>query len=161
MKSTRRQIITDQTVQGELLFRSILYWLFCLCTVFLSVMAWAMWSQPGVPFLEVAQQSLVVSAPVFVGAILLLPLILIDVLRVSNRFVGPIRQVRHVLKQLAHGEPSRRVYLRKDDFWQDLAHYTNIVAEDLEQSREPDLQQETDEHAEPMSTADAEPVKPR
>lgn len=135
-QSIRRQVITDQTVQGELLFRALIYWFLCLTTILLMVLGWSLWSGPPRTFVQVVQDTLVVSAPVVFGSVVLLPIVLIDVLRVSNRFVGPIRQVRYVLKQLSSGEKARRVYLRQGDFWQDLAHYTNMVAEDLEQSRE-------------------------
>lgn len=137
-RSIRRQVIADPTVQGELLFRALIYWFLCLTTVLLMVLGWSLWSGPPRSFVQVVQDTLVVSAPVVCGAVILLPVVLVDVLRVSNRFVGPIRQVRYVLKQLASGEPARRVYLRSGDFWQDLAHYTNIVAEDLERSRNED-----------------------
>ena len=73
---------------------------------------------------------------------MLLPLVLFDVLKVSNRFVGPIHQIRHTLRQLAAAEPARRVYLRRDDFWQELAHYTNVVADDLEDARHDEEQED-------------------
>jgi hypothetical protein len=51
------------------------------------------------------------------------------VLQVSSRFVGPIQQVRNVLRKAATGEPTPTVALRKDDFWQDLALYAiQVVA---------------------------------
>ena len=136
LNSRRRQIITDQSVQGELIFRAIVYWFFCLLVVELLVLGWAMFSGPSRPFPVVIRQSLSLSAPAVFGSVLLLPVVLIDVLKVSNRFVGPIQQVRHTLRQLAKGEPARRVYLRKGDFWQELAHHTNLIADQLEGATE-------------------------
>ena len=144
-KTRRTQIITDQTVQGELLFRAIVYWFFCLLVVELMVLGWALWTKPAQPFPATIRHSLAVSAPAIFGSVLLLPIVLIDVLRVSNRFVGPIQQVRLTMRQLASGEPARRVYLRRDDFWQELAHYTNLVADEMETAREEDLDEFEDE----------------
>lgn len=145
--SRRRQFIVDQTVQGELIFRAIVYWFFCLMVVEFLILGWSMMVGPARPFPVVLRQSLAMSAPAVFGSVLLLPLVLIDVLKVSNRFVGPIYQIRHTLRQLAAGEPARRVYLRRNDFWQELAHHTNVVADQLENATEDvaDLQHDEEE----------------
>jgi hypothetical protein len=136
--SRRNQIITDQTVQGELMFRAIVYWFFCLMVVELMVLGWSLWTGPSQPFTMTIRQCLAVSAPAIFGSVLLLPIVLVDVLRVSNRFVGPVQQIRHTMRQLAAGETARRVYLRRDDYWHELAQYTNIVADNLASTREQD-----------------------
>ena len=100
-QSRRRQILTDEIVQGELMFRAIVYWFFCLLVVELLVMGWSLWSGPARPLQMVIRESLVASAPAIFGSVMLLPLVLFDVLKVSNRFVGPIHQIRHTLRQLA------------------------------------------------------------
>ena len=125
--SRRNQLLTDEFVQGELLFRAITYWFFCLLVVSLLVVGWSMVSGPPRPFFVIIQDSLVHVGPAVLGSIVLLPLVLMDVLRVSSRFVGPIQRVRNVLRKAAAGEPTPTVALRKDDFWQDLALYANQV----------------------------------
>ena len=130
--SRRTQIINDQIVQGELMFRAIVYWFFCLLIIELLVLAWAMLTGPPQTLAALVRESLGVSAPAAFGMILLLPFILVDVLKVSNRFVGPIQSVRATMRQLSDGVPARRVYLRRDDFWHELAHYTNLVADKIE-----------------------------
>ena len=124
-RSRRNQVLTDETVQGELLFRAIVYWFFCLMVVSLLDLGWSMYSGPPRPLIVLIQESMASTAPAILGAVILLPLVLIDVLRVSNRFVGPVQQVRNTMRNLATGENARPVNLRKDDFWQDLAQYTN------------------------------------
>lgn len=141
--STRRQVITDPTVQGELLFRALIYWFLCLTTVLMLAAGWTMWTQPPAELTVVALRSLDRAAPVIAGAVLLLPLLLFDVLRISNKFVTPVHKARFVLEQLANGSSQQRVLLRKEDFWQDLAHSTNVLAEELEQLREPPADAET------------------
>ncbi len=127
----RRKIYTDEAVQGELMFRAIVYWFFCLMVVSMLVLAWSFLTGPPRPFPLLVRQSLVASAPAIFGSVILLPLVLIDVLKVSNRFVGPVQQVKDVIGQLAKGEPARRVYLRDNDFWQELANATNAVADEV------------------------------
>lgn len=130
--SRRNQIVTDQPVQGELLYRALVYWVFCMVVLEVSVIGWLHFNDPSATYLQLAQDSLKMNAPAFLCSIFLLPLVLYDLLRVSSRFAGPVQSVRLTLRQLAEGQPARRVYLRRDDFWQDLAHYANVVADRVE-----------------------------
>ena len=132
-RSRRNQVLTDETVQGELLFRAIVYWFFCLMVVSLLDLGWSMYSGPPRPLIVLIQESMASTAPAILGAVILLPLVPFDVLRVSNRFVGPVQQVRNTMRNLATGEKARPVNLRKDDFWQDLAQYTNELVARQEQ----------------------------
>ena len=131
-RSRRNQIVTDQPVQGELLFRAIIYWCFCMVMLEISVIGWLYMNEPSLPLSQLVWQSLEMNGPAFFCSIFLLPLILFDLLRVSSRFAGPVQSVRLTLRQLAEGKPARRVYLRRDDFWQDLAHFANVVADKVE-----------------------------
>ncbi len=65
--------------------------------------------------------------PAAVASILLLPIIIIDVIRVSNRFCGPMQRLRGAMRQLAAGEHVRPVHFRDNDFWQELAEEFNAV----------------------------------
>ncbi len=135
MSETRRkQVITDELVQGELLFRALVYWFCCLFVVVTLVFAWTMLFGSARTMVQVVRDTLAMSAPTILGAVLLLPIILADLLKVTNRFVGPIQQIRYTLRQLSVGVPARRIYLRRDDFWQELAHYTNTIADAVETS---------------------------
>lgn len=143
--SRRNQVVTDQPVQGELLFRALVYWLLCMLVLELLVAAGLLLNGPERTLVELIRESIAVSAPAILGSVFLLPFVLYDLLRVSNRFVGPINSVRFALRQLAEGKPARRVYLRRDDFWQELAHYTNVIAEKMESSQPGEDGGETDE----------------
>ncbi len=128
--SRRRQYMTDEAVQGELLFRAIIYWCFCLMSVSLLVLAWSMYSGPPRPFSIVVQESLIRCSPAILSSVIVLPIVLWDVLKVSNRFVGPVQQVRNGLRKMAEGQRVPPIELRKNDFWQELAFYFNKVAVD-------------------------------
>ena len=114
--SRRNQLLTDEVVQGELLFRAIIYWFFCLMVVAILVVGWSMVTGPPRPLSVIIQDSLVQTAPSFFGSIALLPIVLMDVLKVSSRFVGPIQRLRNVLRKAAAGEPTPPLVVRKDDF---------------------------------------------
>jgi hypothetical protein len=59
---------------------------------------------------------------------LMLPILILDVIRVSHRFVGPMHRLRRALEDLADGKNVPSVKFRKDDFWFDLAEDFNRAA---------------------------------
>jgi len=77
--------------------------------------------------------------PGLVASLVLLPVALMDVLRLSNRFVGPVGRLRKGLKDLASGNRTEPLLFRDDDFWRDMAGDFNEVAAKLAvaASREP------------------------
>jgi hypothetical protein len=81
--------------------------------------------------------------PVFFASALVLPLLLADVLRVSNRFAGPMYRLRNALRDLADGKAVTPVKFREGDFWCNMADEFNRVLErmkDLEPAKRTDEQ---------------------
>ena len=74
---------------------------------------------------------------VFMGVILLalFPAFMLDTIRFSNRFVGPIARLRRHLRQLGNGETDRCKF-RENDYWAEMAGEFNEVAEMVEKQRE-------------------------
>jgi len=66
------------------------------------------------------------------ASFVLLPIILLDLLKLSHRWVGPIFRLRNSLKSLSQGETILPVQFRQRDFWQDLAGDLNAVAAKLD-----------------------------
>lgn len=67
--------------------------------------------------------------------LLLAPIFAYDLLRLSNRFVGPIFRLRRELRRLSNGEPVTMIDFREGDFWHDTADSFNRVREELEMLR--------------------------
>lgn len=128
----RGNILIDRDVQGALMFRVSCYWLFCLLGISLMILCWTAISEPPRPFFELFRQLLGRYAPALVASLILLPLVMIDVTRVSHRFVGPVLRLRGALHQLAAGEHVRPIKFRDNDFWLELAEDFNRVAERAE-----------------------------
>ena len=59
--------------------------------------------------------------PVVIVSLLLLPLVIFDMIRFSNRFVGPLLRLRRSMRQLARGQRVEPLKFRSNDLWQDLA----------------------------------------
>jgi signal transduction histidine kinase len=83
--------------------------------------------------------------PALIASILLLPLIVVDIVRMSNRFVGPLVRLRRSMRQLAQGEHVEPITFRDDDFWKEFADEFNAVLARV-QGGDPDTTTEPDHH---------------
>ncbi len=134
-KHARKQNFVDTTVQGALLRRIIMHWVMYFIVAFLSiVLLQAMLSGPdGEPLM----QRVITEVKEFtlVGIILLciFPAFLLDTIRFSNRFVGPVGRLRRFLKQLGQDGNTERLSFRGGDFWAEMADEYNNVAQMVEE----------------------------
>ena len=69
------------------------------------------------------------------ASLAVLPIMLLDILRLSHRWVGPLFRLRASLHQLSLGEPIQPIRFRDGDYWQDLARDVNVVTEELMRHR--------------------------
>jgi len=66
--------------------------------------------------------------PAMLASLMILPAVLWDLTRMSNRFVGPVYRLRNSMRDLADGKPVDPVHFRTGDFWFDFAEDFNRVA---------------------------------
>ena len=126
MKSTRRRIImVDQEVQGALILRAALYWFYCLLSVSLMVLCWSIFHGPKRPFSAIASDLLINYAPALAASLILLPMVLVDVVRFSHLFVGPMYRLKWAMSSLAKGEKVEPITFREEDYWSEFASEFN------------------------------------
>ena len=130
----RRKLFVDPKIQGALVLRVVGYWFFFLvtmATVLVSIrlligaarlFSWDwdiadFWWWYG---------------PAAVASLSLLPLLVVDTIRMSNRFVGPLIRLRREMRHLAAGDAAKTIRFRPGDFWQDFAEEFNAVARRME-----------------------------
>jgi len=135
-KPLRKHLFVDPKVQGALATRAVLYWFLCLLTVTLMLLCWQMITGPARLFYTHLDTIWHYYGPALVASTILLPLVVIDVFRVSSRFVGPILRLRRSLRALGRGERVDTIEFRDGDFWQEFADEFNVVAERVEQLEE-------------------------
>ena len=126
----RKQLFVDRRVQGELMFRTATYWLYCLLTLTMLTICWQIYKAPQPEPFDVHLDAVKANfGPVALGSLLILPIVLVDVLRISNRFTGPMVRVRRLLRQLADGQDVPELTFRDGDFWTEFAGEFNAVAQ--------------------------------
>ena len=136
MAEKRRQIFVDSKVQGMLMTRSIAYWFFCLLTLTLMLFCWEVATGPARPFYDHLSALWRHYAPAAFASLLLLPIVLIDSVRMSNRFAGPMVRLRRGLSHLADGRRVEPIRLREGDAWQSLADEFNRLADRVQAAQQ-------------------------
>ena len=127
-KFVRKQIFVDPKVQGALVFRVIAYWTVCLLTISSMVLCWRMLTGPARLPLSHIDDMWFQLGPALIASFIILPLVIYDIVKISNRFTGPLLRLRRCMRALAAGEQVKPIHFREGDFWKDLAEEFNAVA---------------------------------
>lgn len=163
-KKMRKKRFVDPKVQGMLLRHAARYWFMALAVVGgVTVMGWVFIS-PGIGVLVQSRAhlgSLLSAMAVAVGvAVLLLPIALIDLIRVSSRFVGPMHRLRKSMQRAAAGERVDSIKFRDGDVWEEFADAFNALNERLQKLEDqvnPGRAQQSDE-TKPAAEREPAPV---
>ncbi len=155
-ENRRHRWFADPRLQCGLLARTILYWLYSVCTIFAVSLVWMVFARrPQTPAEWIGEVGLY-GGPVAVGLLLILPLALLDCLRFSRRFAGPMVRFRRALHDLANGDPVDPLELRAGDFWCDLSRDLNRVSQRMDELQAQRPQPSTPEREQPATSATAD-----
>ena len=133
-KALRKHLFVDPKVQGALVVRVVLYWFFCLLTITLMLLCWRIVTGPARMFYTHFDDMWFFYGPAAIASLVLLPLVAVDIVRLSNRFVGPMLRLRRSMRDLARGETVEPLEFRDGDYWQDFAREFNTIAARLKQA---------------------------
>jgi signal transduction histidine kinase len=124
----RKNTYVDADIQGGLVRRIFLHWVVFFAITMMSVIS--IKALLGDPTMTLSQRiSSEVRDFVVLGVIFLslFPAFMLDSIRFSNRFVGPIVRLRRHLMELANQGMTKDVKFRTNDFWQSVANEFNRV----------------------------------
>jgi len=137
-KYKRKKLFVDGTVQGALVLSVITYWFYCLVTVTFMMTCWTIFTARPSSSWDLVKQVWSHSGPACITSFLLLPLVIVDCIRTSNRFVGPLQRIRKGMRDLAAGEDVPFIAFRKGDFWCDLADDFNRLNDHIKKLQRAD-----------------------
>ncbi len=133
----RLRKFVDGPLQGALLLRVLLYASCCLTVVTVMILTWRIAvSGPARVFYTHFDDLWFQYGPVVIALLLLLPLIMIDVVRFSHRFVGPMLRMRAEMRALAEGKPVEPIRFRKNDYWHEAAEHFNLLLQRIHDQEE-------------------------
>jgi hypothetical protein len=139
LPTRRRRLFVDFKLQGALLVHTLIYWLYCLLSVSLIALCWIIFVQRPETSSQLFSTLWMNFGPALIGSLVLLPIVLMDCLRLSNRFAGPMVRIQSAMKQLADGETAAPVHLRDHDFWHEFSQNLNrVIADSAKQTESSD-----------------------
>jgi nitrogen fixation/metabolism regulation signal transduction histidine kinase len=131
----RKKTFVDPKVQGALVRRLVLHWLVFFSVAALVAFCLQVLTNPFKPIEEHAREVWWTHGPFLLVMFLMLPVFIVDTIKLSHRFAGPIYRLRHVIRAIARGEKYQPLKFREMDFWQDLAEDFNEMVERLKSER--------------------------
>lgn len=136
----RKQKFVDSSVQGALLRRIFVHWVvffFVAGASMLLMKTLIVDVNSDVGMIERMRNQLGELSLMALVLLSIFPAFMLDTVRFSNRFVGPIGRLRRHLRELGTDQKTERCAFRGNDFWSGMANEFNVVAELVEsQSKE-------------------------
>jgi hypothetical protein len=127
----RQQLLIDSNVQGPVLCRTALYSAACAVYFIVILIFTESMASPGRNFGEAIVHCFDEAVYWAPGLLLLLPLVAYDMLKLTNRFAGPIFSLRREMQRLAIGQSERRLSFRDGDYWTEMADEFNVLRDEL------------------------------
>lgn len=131
---TRKKLFIDPVVQGALLRRLLLHWLYAMLAGTMTLLLMQVFLN-GVdkPFSYHLRTLWTNYGLLFVVMTCLFPAFAYDSIRLSHRFAGPVYALRTALRTLAEGGKIPEVNFRRGDYWTELAADLNRLATRIQQ----------------------------
>lgn len=133
----RRTLLIDRPVQGELVRRVMVYWLLCMLVVTNMAVCWLVIPKNPTSLREFVGMTYNVLGPVLTTSVFVVPLIIIDIIRMSNRFAGPVSRLHREIQRIADGQAATPIQLRRRDHWQEVADDFNRMLDRIREDASP------------------------
>ena len=123
-------------MQGSLLRRFALYSLACAVYFIVILVFTESMSDPDEPLSGAIFRCLDESIYWAPGLMLLLPVVAYDLLKVTNRFAGPVFRLHREMRRLIDRESEYPLNFRDGDYWMEMAGTFNEIRDELHELRE-------------------------
>jgi len=132
----RQKFWIDRSVQGVLIGRIVLYWTVGLLYLGLGSACFQYYAHPDWTIAAHAWALFQQIWPWIPSLVLFMPLVIYDIIRLSNLFAGPIYRLRMHLDEVMENPECRPLTFREDDYWQDLVKPINYLQNEIISLRE-------------------------
>ena len=127
-QNRRRKFFVEPRMQGLLIFKVLLYWINGFLTIGLLIAVWNVFTDRPATSGELFANMWDSVGPALLASLFLLPLIVMDCIRWSNRYAGPMVRLHSALQELASGKDVAPLQFRKGDLWFEMAKELNKVS---------------------------------
>lgn len=123
----RRKKFIDPRVQGSLVRRLVFHWMLFMIVTALASFVLLVLSNPFQPLSFHFQNLTWSHGPLLLVMFFMMPVFVVDTIKLSHRFTGPIFALRRAMREVAQGQPPRQVQFRSNDFWHEVAEDYNAM----------------------------------
>jgi hypothetical protein len=123
----RTKKFIDPRVQGSLVRRLVFHWMLFMIVTATASFVLLVLSNPFQPLSFHIQNLSWTHGPLLLVMVFMLPVFVIDTIKLSHRFTGPIFALRRAMREVAQGQPPRQVHFRSNDFWHEVADDYNAM----------------------------------
>ncbi|MFG0255733.1 MAG: hypothetical protein ACF787_11670 [Rhodopirellula sp. JB053] len=124
----RSQTVIDREVQYGVVWKIAVHWLALFACNSIALVIWVgLFEQPDVSWKQTVGDSFRRFLPFFVITAALIPAFVLDTLKLTNRFAGPVSRLRTEINNAAEGRPVRRLKFRNNDYWREIADGFNAL----------------------------------
>jgi nitrogen fixation/metabolism regulation signal transduction histidine kinase len=127
----RKKTFVDPKVQGALVRRLVMHWCAFIAVAALVAFCLQVLSNPFTSIREHAQNVWWTHGPFLLVMVFMLPVFIVDTIKLSHRFAGPIYRMRQTIRSLAKGGAYTPMKFRDQDFWQGMAEDFNQMVQRL------------------------------
>jgi hypothetical protein len=135
---SRKKTFVDPKVQGALVRRLVLHWVSFIAVAGVVAFALQVLTNPFQSIEQHLQDMWWTHGPFLLVMFFMLPVFIVDTIKLSHRFAGPIYRLRNVIRGMAQGEPFKPLAFREMDFWQGLAEDFNEMVEKITSASDAD-----------------------
>ncbi len=129
-RNKRWRLFADVRLQGLMIVRMAIYWIFCQIALVGTILAMSSLAEGTGESTSMVEMHFII--PALTVSTFVFPLFVFDMLVFSNRFTGPIVNLRRKMKQLADNDTCEELSFRKGDYFMDLAQQFNQIREKLQ-----------------------------
>ncbi|EMI53627.1 putative membrane protein [Rhodopirellula sallentina SM41] len=115
-------------MQYGVVWKIAVHWMALFACNSIALVIWVgLFEQPDVSWKQTVGDSFRRFLPFFVITTALLPAFILDTLKLTNRFAGPVSRLRTEINNAAEGRPVRHLKFRNNDYWREIADGFNAL----------------------------------
>jgi hypothetical protein len=126
-RPVRQKKFIDPRVQGSLVRRLVFHWMVFMIVTALASFVLLVLSNPFQPLSFHVENLTWTHGPLLLVMFFMMPVFVVDTIKLSHRFTGPIFALRRAMREVTNGQPPRQLKFRSNDFWQELAEEYNAL----------------------------------
>jgi hypothetical protein len=123
----RRKKFIDSRVQGSLVRRLVFHWMVFMIITALTSFVLLLLSNPFQPLSFHVKNLTSTHGPLLLVMFFMIPVFVVDTIKLSHRFTGPIYALRRAMQEVTQGQPPRQLKFRSSDFWKELGEDYNAM----------------------------------